>query len=215
MDAAAAFIARVDPAYAPIIRAVGPFQPRAPEADSFNTLAASIVSQQLAGRAARAIHGRFLALYDGHPTAEAILHTPIDHLRAIGLSGSKAAAIIDLAVKTTNGTLPLTGIEELPDVEIVERLVTVRGIGRWTAEMFLIFHLRRLNVWPVDDLAVRRGFGIIHGLSRPPTPRALDALGEMYRPYRTVAAWYCWRATETVLPMSEQEQPIEVKPSGG
>ncbi|HEV8633764.1 MAG TPA: hypothetical protein VG370_05940 [Chloroflexota bacterium] len=94
----------------------------------------------------------------------------------------------------------LDRLAELPDAEVVGRLRAVRGVGRWTAEMFLLFQLRRLDVWPVDDLAVRRGFAIIHGLAEPPRPRELDAAGEPYRPYRSVAAWYCWRAIDTVLP---------------
>jgi 3-methyladenine DNA glycosylase/8-oxoguanine DNA glycosylase len=200
LAAATAQVARVDPAYGPVIEAVGPFTPRPAAYDSFNALAASIVFQQLAPRAARTIHRRFLALYGGQPTASAILRTPTDALRAVGLSASKAAAIADLAAKTSDGTVPLDRIAELPDAEIVERLVAVRGIGRWTAEMFLIFKLRRLDVWPVGDFAVRKGFAIIHGLPESPPPKAFGALGEIYRPYRTVAAWYCWRATDTALP---------------
>ena len=204
-DAAAAHIIRVDPAYARVIAAAGPFTPRPGDADAFNSLARAIVFQQLAGHAARAIHGRFTALLGGHPTPEAVLGTTIDQLRAVGLSGAKAASIADLALKATDGTLPLDRLDELADADIVQRLVTVRGIGRWTAEMFLIFQLRRPDVWPVDDLGVRKGYAAIHELPAPPTPKALDALGEIYRPYRTVAAWYCWRAVDTVLP----ENPAE------
>ncbi len=200
--AGAAHIARVDPAYAHVVQAAGPFNPRPPDADAFNSLARAIVFQQLAGHAARAIHGRFAALFDGQPTAEAVLQIPIDQLRATGLSGNKAVSIADLALKTTDGTVPLDRLDELSDAEIVQRLIAVRGIGRWTAEMFLIFQLRRPDVWPVDDLGVRKGFAAIHRLLVPPTPRALDALGEVYRPYRSVAAWYCWRAVDTVLPQA-------------
>ena len=200
MKEASDLVARVDPAFKRVIDAVGPYNPRPPQADYFNALAASIVFQQLAGRAARAIHGRFLALYDGHASAEAILKTPLEDLRAVGLSGSKAASIVDLAMKTSDGTVPLDRIEELGDDEIVKRLVAVRGIGRWTAEMFMIFQLGRLDVWPVDDFAVRKGYAVIHGLIESPLPKALEQLGDIYRPYRTVAAWYCWRATDTVLP---------------
>jgi 3-methyladenine DNA glycosylase/8-oxoguanine DNA glycosylase len=193
-------IARVDPAYARIIETVGPFAPRPPAEDAFGALVRAIVYKQLAGRAASAIHGRFVALYDGHPTAAAVLDTPPDQLRAVGLSGNKAASILDLALKTSDGTAPLDHIAKLSDAEIVQRLIAVRGIGRWTAEMFLLFQLRRPDVWPVDDFGVRKGFGVIHELSAPPTPRALDALGEIYRPYRSAAAWYCWRAVDTILP---------------
>jgi DNA-3-methyladenine glycosylase II len=199
-DAVAAHILRVDPAFARVVEAAGPFTPRPPDADAFNSLARAIVFQQLAGHAARAIHGRFAALFDGHPTADAVVRTSIDQLRGVGLSGNKAASIADLALKTTDGTLPLERLDELTDAEIVQRLVAVRGIGRWTAEMFLIFQLRRPDVWPVDDLGIRKGFASIHGLPTPPTPKALDVLGEIYRPYRSIAAWYCWQAVDTVLP---------------
>jgi 3-methyladenine DNA glycosylase/8-oxoguanine DNA glycosylase len=201
-DLASAHILHVDPAFAGVIQAAGPFTPRPPDADPFNSLARAIVFQQLAGHAARAIHGRFAALFDGHPTAEAVLHTPIDQLRSVGLSGNKATSIADLALKATDGTVPLDHLAELSDADIVERLSTVRGIGRWTAEMFLIFQLQRPDVWPVDDYGVRKGFSTIHSLGTPPTPKALDALGEIYHPYRSVAAWYCWRAVDTVLPQA-------------
>jgi DNA-3-methyladenine glycosylase II len=201
-DAATAHILNADPAFTAVIQATGPFTPRSPDADPFNSLARAIVFQQLAGHAARAIHGRFTALFDGHPTAEAILQTPIEQLRAVGLSGNKATSIADLALKATDGTVPLDRLDEISDAEIVQRLSTVRGIGRWTAEMFLIFQLQRPDVWPVDDLGIRKGFATIHRLDTPPTPKALDALGEIYRPYRSVAAWYCWRAVDTVLPQA-------------
>jgi DNA-3-methyladenine glycosylase II len=199
-DAAISHILRVDPAYARVIQAAGPFDLRPPDADAFNSLARAIVFQQLAGHAARAIHGRFAALFDGHPTPEAVVRTPIDQLRSVGLSGSKAASIADLALKATDGTLPLDHLHELSDADIVKRLIAVRGIGRWTADMFMLFQLRRLDIWPVDDFGVRKGFVAIHNLPTPPTPKALDALGEIYRPYRSIAAWYCWRAVDTVLP---------------
>jgi DNA-3-methyladenine glycosylase II len=197
---AVGYVMSVDPAYARVVEAVGPYAPRAPQVDYFNALARAIVYQQLAGRAAQAIHGRFLAVFEGHPVASSVLATSTDALRAVGLSGAKTASILDLAAKTSDGTVPLDRLDELPDDEIVTRLTAVRGIGRWTAEMFLLFQLRRLDVWPVGDLAVRKGYAIIHGLPGSPTPKALDTLGEIYRPYRSVAAWYCWRATDTVLP---------------
>jgi DNA-3-methyladenine glycosylase II len=199
-EEATAHLSRVDPALGRLIQAVGPFTPRVPEGDSFNTLARAIVFQQLAGRAAQAIYGRFVALYDGRPTAEAILRTSPEDLRGVGLSGAKTASIYDLAAKTSDGTVPLGHLDDLSDAEIVERLSAVRGIGRWTAEMFLIFHLRRLDVWPVDDFGVRKGYAVMHRLAEPPTPKVLMPLGEIYRPYRSVAAWYCWRAVDTILP---------------
>jgi DNA-3-methyladenine glycosylase II len=196
-------VARRDRTMGAFIRRVGPMELRASRGvDVFTELASSINYQQLAGKAAAAIHGRFLALFDGHPTAEAVLDTPIERLRSAGLSGNKAAAIVDLAAKVVDGTVPRDGWSKLSDDEIVDRLTAVRGIGRWTAEMFLIFDLRRLDVWPVDDYGVRKGYTRIYGLSELPKPKALEAEGDRFRPYRTVAAWYCWRAVDTALPTS-------------
>jgi 3-methyladenine DNA glycosylase/8-oxoguanine DNA glycosylase len=197
---AAKHLVTVDPAFEAIVNATGPFEPRPPDADPFNSLARAIVFQQLAGRAARAIHGRFAALYDGHPTPDAVLDTSVEALRAVGLSANKAASLRDLAQKSTDGTVPLDHLEELEDDEIVARVSAVRGIGRWTVEMFLMFQLRRPDVWPVDDYGVRKGFAAIYKLEAPPTPKALQPLGDPYRPHRSAAAWYCWRAAETVLP---------------
>jgi DNA-3-methyladenine glycosylase II len=162
--------------------------------DHFGALAQSIAYQQLAGKAAAAIHGRFEALFDGHPTPEAVLATPEERLRGAGLSAAKTASILDLAGKVEAGDVPLAGIGRLGDEEIIERLSTVRGIGRWTAEMFLIFQLGRLDVWPIDDLGVRAGYGAAYKLKEPPTPKALAPLGDAYRPYRSIAAWYMWQA---------------------
>jgi DNA-3-methyladenine glycosylase II len=183
-----------------VIKAVGPLKLRDPLDDSFAALVRSITYQQLAGAAAAAIHGRFLKLFAGALSPAAVLALPEATMRSAGLSGSKTAAITDLARKVEDGTVPLHDVESISDDELVARLVQVRGIGRWTAEMFLIFQLRRLNVWPVDDYAVRKGWAIAHRLKDLPKPRALQAEGEVFRPYRTVAAWYCWRATDTVLP---------------
>lgn len=167
---------------------------------SFASLVRSITFQQLAGRAAAAIHGRLMTALGDRCTPDAVLALPESALRGAGLSAAKTASIRDLAARATDGTVPLDGIEALSDDEIVERLSRVRGIGRWTAEMFLIFQLRRPDVWPVDDYGIRKGFAAIHRLDAPPTPKVLDPLGEIYRPYRSVAAWYCWRAVDTILP---------------
>jgi DNA-3-methyladenine glycosylase II len=183
------------------IRRAGPMQLRASRGvDVFSALASSILYQQLAGKAAAAIHKRFLALYDGTPNPQETLGMSIEQLRSVGLSGNKAAAIVDLAAKVVDGTVPRDGWSKLSDDEIVDRLSAVRGIGRWTAEMFLIFDLRRLDVWPVDDYGVRKGFAKLYGLPELPTLKALQAEGERFRPYRTVAAWYCWRVVDTTLP---------------
>jgi DNA-3-methyladenine glycosylase II len=162
--------------------------------DSFAALVRAITYQQLAGRAATAIHGRFLALFDDALTPEAVMAMPEERLRAAGLSGAKTASIRDLAARMADGRLPLDRLGRVSDDEIVARLSEVRGIGRWTAEMFLIFQLGRLDVWPVHDLAVRQGYALTYGLIPPPTPNELMALGERFRPYRSIAAWYCWQA---------------------
>jgi 3-methyladenine DNA glycosylase/8-oxoguanine DNA glycosylase len=196
----AELLVSVDPAMERIVKAAGPVTLRPAAADAFNALARSITFQQLAGKAALAIYNRFVALFGGHPSASALLEADEAALRGSGLSANKVAAIRDLARKTLDGTVPLDCIEELDDEEIITRLTTIRGIGRWTAEMFLIFQLRRPDVWPVDDFAVAKGYGIIHRLADAPKPRELLRLGEIYRPIRTAAAWYCWRANDTILP---------------
>jgi 3-methyladenine DNA glycosylase/8-oxoguanine DNA glycosylase len=199
---ASEMLAETHERFRPIITAIGPPNLRRgrPRSSHFGELARAICFQQLAGAAARAIHGRFVGLFDGDPTPEAVLAHPVDGLRAVGLSAAKTASIRDLAEKVLAGDVELDRMGRLPDDEIVRELTLVRGIGRWTAEMFLIFQLGRLDVWPVDDFGVRKGYALLHRLDAMPTPKALEALGEVYRPVRTAAAWYCWRATDTVLP---------------
>jgi DNA-3-methyladenine glycosylase II len=175
-----------------------------PRREHFAELARAILYQQLAGRAAAAIHGRFAALFDGLlPTPDAVLALPLDTLRGVGLSASKAASIRDLAEKVLDGSVQLDRIPRLPDDEVVRELTLVRGIGPWTAEMFLIFQLGRLDVWPVGDFGVRKGYALLYGLAEPPEPADLAPLGDRFRPYRSIAAWYCWRAAETVTPGEE------------
>jgi DNA-3-methyladenine glycosylase II len=189
-----------------MLKRVGPadFRRGRPRREHFAELARAILYQQLAGKAAAAIHGRFAALFDGEaPTPEAVLALPLEQLRGAGLSGSKAASIRDLAEKVLDGSVQLDRMSRLPDDEIVRELTLVRGIGPWTAEMFLIFQLGRLDVWPVGDYGVRKGYALLYGLDDAPTPRDLMPLGDRFRPYRSVAAWYCWRAAETVTPGEE------------
>jgi DNA-3-methyladenine glycosylase II len=205
--AAVAAVSAADPAMAALIEQAGDFLPRQTDGNYFATLARSIMSQQLAGRAAAAIHGRFVTAIGGEVTPEAVLATSPETLRAAGLSGNKTAAVLDLATKATDGTVPLADLDSLDDEEIITRLSAVRGIGRWTAEMFLMFELRRMDVWPVDDFGVRNGWSLIHTLPETIKPRALAAEGERFRPYRSVAAWYCWQAVALfrkpmVLPQS-------------
>jgi 3-methyladenine DNA glycosylase/8-oxoguanine DNA glycosylase len=193
-------LVRRDPAFGPVVEAAGPctLRSRRPTTSDFGQLAASIVYQQLAGRAAAAIHARVTALFDGPPTADAVLALPVEALRAAGLSGAKAASVRDLAEKVRDGVVELDRIGRLGDDDVVRELTTVRGIGRWTAEMFLMFQLGRVDVWPVDDYGVRKGYAQLHSLDPLPKPRELEAMGERYRPFRSVAAWYCWRAVDTV-----------------
>jgi len=169
---------------------------RDPAADGFAALVRSIMYQQLAGAAATAIHGRFLKLFADGLSPTAVLALPPGSMRSVGVSGSKEAAITDLARKVADGTVPLDDVDSLSDDELVARMVQVRGIGRWTAEMFLMFQLGRLDVWPVDDFGVRKGWAAIHKLKEQPTPRVLQPEGDRFRPYRSIVAWYCWRAVE-------------------
>jgi DNA-3-methyladenine glycosylase II len=194
-------VARRDPAMARLIKAVGPLDLRDTMDDSFAALVRSITYQQLAGAAASTIHGRFLKLFPDGLSPTAVLALPEGAMRSAGVSGSKAMAIADLARKVGDGTVPLHDADSLSDGDLVARLVQVRGIGRWTAEMFLMFQLQRLDVWPVDDYGVRKGWALVHKLREPPTPRALEPEGERFRPYRSIAALYCWRAVDAVLPL--------------
>jgi DNA-3-methyladenine glycosylase II len=194
---AAEELAGRDPVIARLLAETGP--PRIPRASEthFETLVRAITFQQLAGPAARAIHGRLIAALGGTVTPERLAELPDEALRTAGLSAAKVASLRDLAAKVLDGTVVLESrrLGRMTDADIANQLASVRGIGRWTAEMFLIFQLRRPDVWPVGDLGVRRGYGLAWNVPMP-TPKQLDPLGEDYRPYRSVVAWYCWRAVE-------------------
>jgi DNA-3-methyladenine glycosylase II len=194
LAAVTAAVAAADPALARLIARAGPLESRPGQGDHFRSLVRAIVFQQLAGRAAAAIHGRLEAALGGQISPPGILAAEPETLRGAGLSANKAASIVDLATKTLDGTVPLDGIEAFDDEEIVTRLTTVRGIGRWTAEMFLLFELQRPDVWPVDDLGVRNGWSLIHDLPEMIKPKALEVAGEPFRPNRSVVARYCWQA---------------------
>jgi len=166
----------------------------------FDALAESIAYQQLSGKAAATIFGRVRALYPKRKwlDPEQLLATPDETLRAAGLSRAKTAALKDLAAKTIDGTVPAgRALFRMSDDEIITRLTAVRGIGRWTVEMLLLFDLGRPDVWPVDDYGVRKGFAKTFGRRKLPTPKQLMKFGEKWRPYRSVAAWYFWRALDT------------------
>jgi DNA-3-methyladenine glycosylase II len=194
---AAAILAEQDPVLRRLVAEAGPARVRPPAESHFEALVRAIVYQQLAGAAANAIHGRLIAALGGQVTPERLLSLPDEALRSAGLSRSKTASLQDLAAKIGDGTVVLdpAGLRAESDAEVVARLSTVRGIGKWTAEMFLMFQLRRLDVWPTGDLGVRKGFGLAWGIPTP-TAKELEPLGDPYRPYRSVVAWYCWRAAE-------------------
>jgi len=196
-SAAARILAASDPIIAKLLAETGPPRFSRPQESHFATLVRAVVYQQLAGAAARAIHGRLIAALDGHVEPESVTALPDDKLRAAGLSRNKIASLRDLSAKVLDGTVVLSprGLARESDEEVIERLTTVRGIGTWTAEMFLLFQLRRLDVWPVGDLGVRRGYGLAWHVNMP-TARELQPLGDRFRPYRSIVAWYCWRAAE-------------------
>lgn len=164
----------------------------------FESLARNIIYQQLHGNAAAAIHQRVRDLYGkGKLAPQDIINTPDELLRGAGLSTAKTVAIKDLAAKTLDGTVPtLARLHRMEDEEIIERLTQVRGIGRWTVEMLLIFRLGRPDVLPVGDFAVRKGFALAYGLTEQPKPKELLKYGERWQPFRSVASWYMWRASE-------------------
>jgi len=194
---AAQILAERDPVVARLYDAAGPPQVRPPAESHFAALVRAIVYQQLAGAAASAIHGRLIGAMDGTAAPERLLALSDEALRQAGLSGAKAASLRDLSARVLDGSVVLdhAGIAAETDDEVITRLSAVRGIGTWTAEMFLMFQLQRLDVWPTGDLGVRKGYGLAWGIPTP-KPKELEQLGEPYRPYRSVLAWYCWRAAE-------------------
>jgi DNA-3-methyladenine glycosylase II len=195
LSAAVEEVAARDPVLAHLVELAEPIKhrPRNPDGP-FGALVRAIVYQQLAGRAAQAIHGRVRATVGETLTPETLNAVPDEALRAAGLSANKLASLRDLSAKILDGTVVLTRSTRLSDDEQIAALVTVRGIGRWTAEMYLMFEQRRLDVWPVDDLGVRQGYAAAWSIDPPPTAKQLDPLGERFRPYRSIVARYCWAA---------------------
>ena len=192
---AIAEVASRDPVLANLVELAGPIRHRPRDPDGpYGALVRAIVYQQLAGRAAQAIHGRVLAAVGDPLTPERLMAVSDADLRAAGLSGAKLASLRDLSAKALDGSVHLRRSSRRSDDELVAELVTVRGIGPWTSEMYLMFELRRLDVWPVDDLGVRQGYAAAWGLTPPPTAKQLQPLGERFRPYRSIVARYCWEA---------------------
>ncbi len=197
---ATAHISTCDDDFARLIAKVGPcgLKPKA-DREPYEGLVRSIAYQQLHARAAEAIFGRFLALYPNEtfPSPASILATEEQAMRACGFSAAKTATIRSIAEKMLDGTVPTRNAAlELTDEELIERLTSLRGVGRWTVEMLLIFTLERPDVLPVDDFAVREGWRLLKSLANKPTPKELAKIGEAWSPYRSTAAWYLWRASE-------------------
>ena len=174
---------------------------RVPEISSepFFYLARTIIYQQLAGPAARTIHERFIEALRGEVTPRRVTQASDDTIRNAGLSANKLAALRDLANKVTSGEVCIHDLDKQTDEEVTRRLTLVRGIGPWTAHMYMMFQLHRPDIWPVGDLGVRSGFAKVHGLDSAPSQKLLERLGELYRPWRSAAAFYCWRALEHEL----------------
>jgi DNA-3-methyladenine glycosylase II len=194
-------LSKVDPVLGGVIAAVGGRYAMKPDLECvpFKALARAIAHQQLNGTAANTILARFVAAVGegDFPTPQAVLAAPEQTLRTAGFSYSKIAALRDLAAKTLEGVVPdRKTLDALSNDEIIERLTQVRGIGRWTVEMMLMFQLDRGDVLPVDDFGVRNGFRLAYGMRKMPAPKALALYGERWAPYRTAAAWYMWRAVE-------------------
>jgi DNA-3-methyladenine glycosylase II len=199
-EKAIAHLRQACPEMRDLIRRVGPclLEPISSKTP-FQALVHAIAHQQLHGKAAGTILARFQALFPNNrmPGPKALASVTDEQLRAVGFSGAKSAAIRDLAAKTISGIVPgKTAIEKMSDQEIIDRLIQVRGIGKWTVEMLLMFTLGRPDIWPIDDFGVRAGWKITYGLAEMPKPKELDALGEKFRPYRSVATWYLYRATD-------------------
>jgi DNA-3-methyladenine glycosylase II len=194
-------LARRDPVLRALIRAHGPCGLAAAQRqDPFVAMVEAIVWQQLSGKAAATIYRRVLALLPGETlTADALLAVPEASLRAAGLSRAKVAYTRDLATRVRDGALRLDGLDALEDEAVIAALTTVKGIGRWTAEMFLMFRLHRPDVLPVGDLGIVKGIARAYGLRKPPTPERMRAIAEPWRPFRSIACWYLWRSLDVAV----------------
>ncbi len=199
-----------DPIIAEIIERVGPYGLRN-RPERFQALVRAIIFQQLAGAAALAIYKRFVGLFGARrfPTPEEVLARSIPELRSVGLSQRKIEYIRDLAARTADGRINFHRFARMPDEAIIEELTQIRGIGRWTAEMFLMFNLGRPDVLPVGDLGVRNAVMKAYGMAKRPTPKELHALGEKWSPHRTAVSWYLWQSLRIITPGGDTKLPIE------
>ena len=187
-----------DPVLKTLIKRVGPARFTVEKRSPYEAMVRAISHQQLHGRAAETILGRFIAQFPApFPQPADVLNTQEHVLRACGFSGSKVAAIQDICAKTLDGVVPTRrAAMRLSDDALIERLTQIRGVGRWTVEMLLMFTLGRPDILPVDDFGVREGYRLLHRLDEQPKPRALAAIGEAWAPFRTTASWYLWRAAD-------------------
>lgn len=190
-------IARIDPAFVPAIKNLPDctFGLEKPKVTHYQSLIRSIIAQQVSTTAAKTIQGRLQEKCGGSITPERVGELSLPELQSVGLTGAKVRTISELTSATLSKQINFRRFTYMKDEEIIAELVPLFGIGRWTVEMFLIFHLGRLDVWPVDDLAVRRGWDNLHANSEPIKPKALHALGDQFAGMRSVVAWYCWRAS--------------------
>jgi DNA-3-methyladenine glycosylase II len=197
---------RHDPVLHGVIRRVGPYRLK-PSRDRFGMLVRSIISQQISVGAARAIRSRLEALAGAagiNPSSLADL--TLDHLRSVGLSPQKASYVHDLAAKVQDGTVRLSRIGRLGDEDVIAELTQIKGIGRWTAQMFLIFALGRSDVFPIDDFGVRAAITRLYGYDEPPARPVLLEIGQRWSPYASIGSWYCWRYLEL-----RKSQPLSAK----
>ena len=190
-------IVKIDSAFSPAIKNLEPctFGLTKPKVTSYQSLVRSVIAQQVSTAAAKTISGRLEVKCGGSITAEKVGALSLKQLQSVGLTGAKVRTISELTEASLSGEINFRKFGKLSDEEIIQELIPLYGIGRWTVEMFLIFHLGRLDVWPVDDLAVRRGWDNLHENSEPIKPKALNLLGEPFTGMRSVVAWYCWRAS--------------------
>jgi DNA-3-methyladenine glycosylase II len=190
-------LARRDPVLRDLMRRYGPCGlAEAQHADPFRALVHAIISQQLSTKAAATIEARFAALFGGAPSPDAVAAVADERLRAVGLSAQKLGYVRDLCRRVEDGSLPLSALDTLPDDEVIAVLTQVKGIGRWTAEMFLMFRLHRPDVLPVGDLGIVKAVQRAYRLRTVPSPARLQRLGEVWRPYRSVACWYLWASLD-------------------